>query len=243
MLSLIWIPFGVGVPPRFIWIFALKGFLLATSWYMTLKVVKTADLSIVIVTNILSAVLSFVLGIVILGEHAGIWQIVGSAVIILGVAGINLVGKKNEGRVTPLNFILLTICALITTASHIIDKYTTTYLNPQQTQFNFLFFVMLFSWVYFGVDCIKDRQFNIKRQDLKNYWIYLIGVFLFVADFFLFMAYKVPGSQMITISIISKLKVVVAVLAGVFIFKEKNMWKKLSLSAIVILGAVLVSIF
>ena len=147
LLSLIWIPFGVGVPPRFIWIFALKGFLLATSWYMTLKVVKTADLSIVIVTNILSAVLSFVLGIVILGEHAGIWQIVGSAVIILGVAGINLVGKKNEGRVTPLNFILLTICALITTASHIIDKYTTTYLNPQQTQFNFLFFVMLFSWV------------------------------------------------------------------------------------------------
>ncbi len=243
LLSLLWLPFGIKIPAKFVLIFALKGFLLSFSWFIVLKVLKTADLSIVTVTNILSAVLSFVLGIVLFKETAGAWQIIGSVIIVLGVALINLTNKNSKGQITTLQLALLLVSALITTSSNIIDKYTTSHLTSYQVQFWFLLFVCLFSWLFYAIECIKNKKFLIQKSDLKNYWIYLVGLFLFVGDFMLFRAYAVPNSQMITISILSKLKVVITVWLGTFIFKEKNVLKKLLLSSIVILGAILISVF
>ena len=242
LLSLMWLPLGIKIPAKFVLIFALKGFLLALSWFIILKVLKTADLSIVTVTNILSAVLSFILGIVIFKETAGVWQIVGSALIILGVALINLTNRNSKGQITMLQLVLLFVSMLITTSSNVIDKYTTSHLTSYQVQFWFLMFVCLFSWIFFAFECIKSKEFLIKKSDLKNFWIYLVGLFLFVGDFMLFRAYAVPNSQMITISILSKMKVVVIVLLGALIFKEKNVFKKLLLSLLVIAGAILISI-
>ncbi|MBP3345108.1 MAG: DMT family transporter [Clostridia bacterium] len=243
LLSLIWIPFGVSIPLKFIPIFALKGFLLALSWYLVLKVLKDVDISVVTVTNLLSAVLSFVLAIIIFNEKAGVWQIVGSAIVLLGVAGINLINRKGSGKTTPLQLIMLIISALITTSSNIIDKYTTTYLNSFQVQFWFLLFAAAFSWIFFSIDCIKQKQFLIKKTDLKNYWIYIVGFLLFIGDFMLFKAYAVPGSQMLTISVLAKFKNIVGILAGIIIFKEKQVWKKILLSLLVVAGVILISVF
>jgi drug/metabolite transporter (DMT)-like permease len=243
ILSLMWLPFDMKIPIKFILIFALKGLLLSVSWFIVLKVLKTADISIVTITNVLSAVLSFILGIIIFNEHAGLAQIIGSALIILGVALINLTNKNSSGQITFLQLLLLLISALITTSSNVIDKYTTTHLSSFQVQFWFLLFVCLFSWVFFTFECFKQKQFLIKKDDLKNVWIYLVGLFLFVGDFMLFKAYAVPNSKMITISILSKLKVVVSVFLGAMIFKEKNLIKKVLFSLIVILGAILISVF
>lgn len=243
LLSLMWIPFGMKIPTKFILIFALKGFLLAFSWFIILKVLKTADLSIVTVTNIISAVLSFVLGIVLFNETAGIWQIIGSIIIVLGVALINLTNRSSKGQITMLQLSLLLVSALITTSSNVIDKYTTNHLNSFQVQFWFLMFVCLFSWIFYLIECIRNKKFLMQKSDLKNYWIYLVGIFLFIGDFMLFRAYAVPNSQMLTISILSKMKVIVTVWLGTFIFKEKNILKKLLLSSLVILGAILISVF
>jgi len=242
LLSLIWIPFGVSVPINFIPIFALKGFLLSVSWFLILKILKDADLSATTVTQVISSVVTFVLGLIIFKEQTNILQIVGSVIIVVGVALTNLLNKNSKGKLTKTHLILLICSALITTSSNLIDKYTTTYLNAQQVQFWFLFFVCIFSWLFFTVECLINKKFLIAKQDLKNYWIYLIGLFLFVGDLFLFLAYKVPNSKMITISILSKFKVVVTVCAGIFIFKEKNIVKKIILTLLIVLGTILISI-
>jgi len=242
LLSLLWIPFGLKISLKFILIFAVKGFLLATSWFVLLKILKTADLSVVTVTRVLSSVLTFILGVSVFSESANAWQIVGMLIVVLSVAGINLCNKNSQGKITTLNFVLLILTSLIITTSNVIDKYTTTYLTQYQVQFWCLFFVCLFSWMYFLIDCVKNKEFLIKKTDLKNFWIYLIGIFLFVGDFWLFQAYKVPGSQMITISVISKLSAVITVLAGIFIFREKKIWQKLGLTLLAICGVIMISI-
>jgi len=243
LLSLMWLPFGMKIPAKFVLIFALKGFLLSFSWFIVLKVLKTADLSIVTVTNIISAVLSFILGIVLFNETAGVWQIIGSVIIVLGVALINLSNRNSKGQITMLQLALLLVSALITTSSNVIDKYTTSHLSSFQVQFWFLLFVCLFSWIFYAIECIKNKKFLLQKSDFKNYWIYLVGIFLFIGDFMLFRAYAVPNSQMITISILSKMKVIITVWLGTFIFKEKNILKKLLLSSLVIIGAILISVF
>lgn len=242
LCSLIWIPFGIAIPFEFILIFALKGFLLALSWLLILNVLKDADLSLVSIMNVISSVMSFILGIVVFQENTNILQIIGSIIIILCVAGINIVNKDKKGKISLTHMALLILSACITTASNIIDKYTTIHLTSFQVQFWFLLFACLFSWIFYVIFRFKDNSLVIKKDDFKNYWIYLIGIFLFIGDFWLFQAYKVPGSQMITISILSKLKIVVSILAGIIIFKEKNIIKKLILTILVVVGAILISL-
>ena len=223
LLSLIWIPFGVGVELKYVGILAIKGFLLALSWFIILKVLRNANLSLVATTKVVSSVITFVLGVIIFKEQAGWTQIVGSILVLLGVFGITIVIKNEKGELSIKNIIFLILSALITTTSNIIDKFTTDNLSTQQVQFWFLLFVCVFSWMFFMIECIRKKDFLIKKDDLKNFWIYLAGLLLFIGDIMLFMAYKVPGSQLITISVLIKLQVVVTVLASIAVFKEKNM--------------------
>ena len=242
LCSLIWIPFGLAVSFEFILIFALKGFLLALSWLIILRVLKDVDLSLVSIMNVVSSVITFVLGLIVFKETTNILQIIGSILIVLSVAGINMINNDKKGKTTLLHIALLILSAMITTSSNVIDKYTTEHLSSFQVQFWFLLFVCIFSWIFFAVLRIKDKSLTIRKDDLKNFWVYLIGIFLFVGDFWLFQAYKVPNSQMITISILSKLKIVITVLAGIVIFKEKNVLKKLLFTFLVVIGAILISI-
>lgn len=243
ILTLLWLPFGLSIPASFIPIFALKGFLLATSWFLVLKVLKTADLSLVMITGVLSSVLSFILGITIFHETTNALQIIGSTIIVLGVAIINFINGNREKKETKLiHFVVLFLSALISSTSNVIDKYTTTHLTPFQTQFWFAMFVALFSWIYFGIECVKSKEFLIKKEDLKNWRIYPIGILLFIGDVILFFAYKVPGSKMITISILLQLKVVISIIVGAFIFKEEKLFTKISVSLFVIAGAILIAL-
>lgn len=243
LMSLIWIPMGIAIPSNMIWIFIIKGLIASFNWYFVLRILKNTNLTLVIAMDMLSTVLTFIFGITIFGEVIRIMQIVGSILIVVGVALVNLLNKKETGKINVLHFFLLLLSAMISTACGIIDKYTTTYLTNFQVQFWFLLFACVFSWVYFSIDCFRAKQFLIKKEDLANYWIYFIALCLFLGDFMLFMAYRQPGSQMIIISIISKLKIIVTMFAGIFIFKEKNVAKKIALTLLIILGAIFVSIF
>ena len=242
LCALIWIPYGIRISSEFVLLLAFKGFILSISWFLTLKVLKTVDLSVVTITNILSAVLSFVLGIILFNESADILQIIGTILILFGATAINFVNRKGKGSATPLEIFFLVVCALISSTSSIIDKVTTLQLTTQQVQFWFLLFICIFSWIIFAFDSLKNKQFLIKKTDFKNYWIYLVGIFLFIADFFLFLAYKQPSSQMLTITVVSKLKIVVGVFTGFLIFKEKNLLKKILILLIVFAGVILISI-
>lgn len=237
------IPFGVVVPWHLIWILALKGFLIAVSWFFVLKILKTVDLTIVTVTDVLSAGLSFVLGLTLFGENASWLQVLGLVIIVLSVAAINLANRKCQGSANKLQILGLIFSALVSTSCNVFDKYTTTYLTPFQVQFWFLFFVCVFAWLFFVIKCLRTKRCLIQKKDFRNFWIYLSGFLLFLGDFFLFQAYRIPGSKMIIISILTKLKVVVAVLAGILIMKEKQVGKKLFFATTVIVGAVLVSVF
>ncbi|MBE5738761.1 MAG: hypothetical protein E7354_03455 [Clostridiales bacterium] len=242
LLMLLHLPFGVAVSWEYVLIFAFKGLILAVSWYVTLRVLQKVDLSIVTTTNILSAVLSFVFAIVIFKETAGWTKIIGSIIVVGGIAMLNLSNKKEKGSVNALQLCLLIFTALVSATCSVIDKYTTTYMTPHQVQFWFVVFTAFFSWVIFGIECAKKKEFSITKQDVKNVWVYLLGITLVAADFLLFTAYRVPGSQMITISMLSKMRALVPVFAGVLFYKEKNVVKKIVYAIIVVFGAVLLSL-
>lgn len=242
VLSQIWIPFGVAIPASYIWVFALKGFLLSFSWFCLLKVLKTADMSLVSLTTVLSSVITFLIGIFYFDESITWIQIIGSIIIVSGAVLINLVNKKEQSKTNLKQLLMLLASTLITSISNVIDKTTTDALESHQVQYWFLLFVFVFSCIFFAIECVKHKKFLIEKDDLKNFWIYLVGLFLFLGDMFLFMSYKSPDSQMIIISVISKFKMVVSVLLGLIFFKENNWRKKLLICFMIFAGILMVSL-
>ena len=242
LCSLIWIPFGVGISSDKIYLLMLKGFLLTINWFVLLRVLVDADVSIVSLTTVVSSVMTFAVGIFGFGERATIIQYVGAALIIFGAILINLTNKKEKGKVNAKVIILLLILAIIGSVCAIIDKYTTQTLSAFQVQFWFLLFTFAFSCIFFALECVKHKKFLLQKSDFKNYWIYIIGVALFLGDIFLFLSYTMTGSKMIIITSISKFKVVVSVLLGIFLFKEKSVLKKILISLLVFAGVLLISL-
>ena len=242
MLSLIWIPFNVSIDSKYIWLFVLKGFIIALSWFCTLKVMKTADVSLVALTTVLSAVITFLIGVFAFHESATWLQIVGAVVIVGGAVLINLMNKTDSKKANVTQILLLLLIAINSSASTVIDKVTTSVLEFHQVQFWFLLFVFLFSFLFFSIECLRNKKFLIEKNDFKNFWIYLVAFTLFIGDIFLFLSYKCADSQMIIISIVSQLKTVVAVLLGIVLFKEKNYMKKILISLLIFGGILMVSL-
>lgn len=242
LCSLVWIPFDVGISSDKIWLFVLKGFLLTINWFVLLRILKDADVSIVSLTTVVSSVITFIVGIVGFGERASVIQYIGAGLVILGAILINLINKKENGKINVKLIILLLISAIIGAVSAVIDKFTTQTLSAYQVQFWFLLFVFLFSCIFFAIECAKNKRFLLQKSDFKNYWIYIVGIALFLGDFFLFLSYTMTGSKMIIITTLSKFKVVVAVLLGIFLFKEKSVLKKILISLLVFVGVLLVSL-
>ncbi len=242
LCSLIWIPFGIGISGDKIWLFVLKGLILTINWFVLLRVLTNTEISLVSLTTVISSVITFAVGIFGFGERASVFQYVGAALIIFGAILINLTNKKEKGEANLKLVILLILSAVISAVSAIIDKYTTQTLSAFQVQFWFLLFTFIFSCIFFAIECVKNKKCLISKSDFKNIWIYIVGIALFFGDIFLFLSYTMTGSKMIIITSISKLKVVIAVLLGICLFKEKNVLKKVLISLLVFAGVLMISL-
>ena len=242
LCSLIWLPKIGPITTELLLIFVLKGIICPINWFLVLKVLKSANLSCVSLTTVVSTIFVFASGIIIFGESATIIQYFGSTIILASAIGINFINKKNNEPLSKRQFVYLIISALISTGCSIIDKYTTTYLSNFEVQFWFLLFACVFTWLLFSFESIRQKNCLIKKQDLKNFWIYLAGLALFLGDMFLFFAYAEPSSQMIMINILTKLKTIFAVVLGVIVFKEKNKWLKVLVAVCALAGVLMVSL-
>ena len=242
LLSLIWIPFGINVELKFVGLFALKGLILATAWFFILKVLKVADASLVSLSLVLSSVMTLIAGVIFFGESLNWLQIIGLLIVIGAVVSINFVGGKERKKIRVSHIFLLLLYAILNSMSSIIDKSTASGTEFYQVQFWFSLFLFVFSLVFFGFDCFKSKKFLVQKSDMKSFWIYLVAITLFLGDLLLFLSYRMPNASLMVITVVSKLKTIVGVVAGVLVFKEKNFIAKVIISLICVAGILLVSL-
>ena len=112
LCSLIWIPFNISIPIKFVWIFALKGIVIAINWFIVLKVLKHADISLVSLTVVLSTVLNFVFGIFVFDEDITLIQTFGVIIVITGAVLINYINKTEKGEINIKQILMLIISAI-----------------------------------------------------------------------------------------------------------------------------------
>jgi len=177
-------------------------------------------------------VFSTMLGVFVLGESFTVNKAIGVALVILGLMLVN--AKKNsssKGVSIPVLAVALLNC-FFNAVSGTMDKVLMGYMESTQLQFWF----MLFMTIIYGVTLIIRKE-KISIKSIKtNYWIPVMSLSLIIGDRLLFEANKNPLSEVTLMTVIKQSSVIVSVLTGYFVFKEKDILYKLMCTLIVLSG-------
>ncbi len=220
---------------------AIKSMIMASSWILAYQALK--HLPITIVTPIRSAgpFFTFIGAIFIYNEKPTTWQWVGFFCIILSVMLYSKIGKKEGINFKSNKWIFAIIGAtFLGTCSGLYDKFLiqSLALNPQTLLFWFSTYTILILLIILSFTWFPYKD---KRNAFKWRWsIPAVGFLLQTADYFYFKALQDPDALIMLLSAIKRSQIIIAVVVGGLIFKEKNKRKKLIPLAGIIIGVALI---
>lgn len=218
--------------PLYIFYAFLKALVVCTAWIFAFRALKNMSVSLYGVMDLSRMVFSTALGVFVLGEAFTVNKAIGVSLVILGLLLVNL-KKSTSGKgmsVTVLVAALLN--CFFNAVSGAMDKILMQYMKSSQLQFWFMFFMT----VIYGVVILIRRE-KISVKCLKtNFWIPLMSLSLIVGDKLLFEANRSPLSEVTLMTVIKQSSVLVTVLTGWLVFKEKHILYKLMCTGIVLMG-------
>ncbi len=206
----------------------IKSMIMTTSWVLAYQALK--HLPITIVTPIRSAgpFFTFIGAILIYQEKPNFLQWIGFFLIIFSVILYSKIGKKEGINFKRNKWIFAIIGATFLGASSgLYDKFLiqNLTLNPQTLQFWFCWYTILILLVILSLTWFPYRE---KRKAFKWRWtIVAVGILLQAADYFYFKALQDPDALIMLLSAIKRSQLIIAVVIGGLVFKEKNKRKKL----------------
>ncbi|WP_378174136.1 EamA family transporter [Aquimarina sp. SS2-1] len=206
----------------------IKSMIMAASWVLAYQALK--HLPITIVTPIRSAgpFFTFIGAILIYQERPNSLQWIGFFLIIFSVILYSKIGKKEGINFKKNKWIFAIIGATFLGASSgLYDKFLiqSLELNPQTLQFWFCWYTVLILLVILSLTWFNNPE---KRKKFTWRWtIVAVGVLLQAADYFYFKALQDPDALIMLLSAIKRSQILIAVVIGGLIFKEKNKRKKL----------------
>jgi len=216
---------------------ALKSFVIFIAWICSFLAIKKMPISMYGVLDLSRVLFSTLLGAFVLGEVLTNGQIIGLVLVMTGLLFLGQVrrGKSGGEDKVDVRYLLLAILScLLNGVSGMMDKLLMKDVTSGQLQFWYMFFLtaMYFTYVLFA-------RTKIHWKDLiTNYWIWILSILFVIADRALFIANGMPDSKVTIMTLIKQSGCVVTILAGKFIFKEKNIGYKLLCAGIVVAGIV-----
>ncbi|OUS00140.1 permease [Flavobacteriales bacterium 33_180_T64] len=219
----------------------IKSMLMTSSWVLAYQALK--HLPITIVTPIRSAgpFFTFIGAILIYQEQPNGMQWIGFFLIIFSIILYSKIGKMEGINFKRNKWIFAIIAATFLGASSgLYDKFLiqSLVLNPQTLQFWFCWYTLLILLAILSVIWFPNAQ---KRKEFKWRWtIVAVGILLQAADYFYFKALQDPEALIMLLSAIKRSQILIAVVIGGLVFKEKNKRKKLVPLAGILIGVFLI---
>jgi len=206
----------------------IKSMIMASSWILAYQALKHLPLTIVTPIRSAGPFFTFIGAIFIYQEKPSFWQWIGFFVIILSVLLYSKLGKK-EGIIFKKNKWIFAIigATFLGALSGLYDKFLiqSLTLNPQTLQFWFCFYTIVILLIILSLTWFPNAT---KRKAFTWRWsIPAVGILLQTADYFYFKALQDPEALIMLLSAIKRSQILIAVVAGGIIFKEKNKRKKL----------------
>ena len=224
------------IESKYLLIIFFKSTIIFIAWILAFKAIKKLNVSTYGILDMSKILFSTSLGIIFLSESLVLNQIIGMIIIILGLLLSNM--KKTSGKIKTETkaIVFVLISCILNSSSALIDKVIMNNITSVQLQFWFILFLAVWYWIYV---IFSKEKVDIKKT-LKNPWIYILSIILVLGDRMLFNANAITESTVSGMSLIKQISVVVTIVIGGLMFKEKNILYKLICATIIFLGIILV---
>lgn len=218
--------------PKLIFFIFIKAVVVCTAWICALTALKKMSVSLYGIMDLSRMIFSTFLGIFILGETLTLNKTIGVILVIIGLLLVNLKKNTETKGLTYITLIIALLNCFFNAVSGTMDKVLMKYMESSQLQFWF----MLFMTIIYGI-ILLIRKEKVSISCLKtNYWIPIMSLSLIIGDRLLFEANASPLSEVTLMTVIKQSSVLITVLTGWIVFKEKNILYKLFCTAIVLTG-------
>lgn len=233
---------------QYLWV-ALKAFVIFVAWIAGFKAIKKLPISLCGVLDLSRVLFATLLGVIVLGEKITFYKGIGLLFVSGGLLFLKfnpfvkkekvmegeskeLVLPESENKSSNSFFIFLAFLSCILNAvSGLLDKILMKEMNSSQLLFWYTFFMVIYYAIYALV-----RRVKISRSVWKNVWVWILAVGIIVMDKSLFIANAYPESQITIMTLIKQTSVIIAIIGGKFVFKEKNIFHKSICAAIIVAG-------
>ncbi len=232
---------------QYLWV-ALKAFVIFVAWIAGFKAIKKLPISLCGVLDLSRVLFATLLGVIVLGEKITFFKGIGLVLVSAGLLFLKfnpfikkesvieekVTAGENEGQKSASNsfFIFLAFLSCVLNAvSGLLDKILMKEMNSSQL----LFWYTLFMVIYYAIYALV-RRVKINRSVWKNIWVWFLAVGIIVMDKSLFIANAYPESQITVMTLIKQSSVIIAIIGGKFVFKEKNILHKSICAAIIVAG-------
>ena len=213
----------------------IKSFVIFIAWILSFKAIKHMPISLYGILDLSRVMFTTLIGFIVLKESASVNQIIGLILVALGLIFLKRRKSDEAEDVKPLIVVLALISCMLNSVSAFLDKVLTQYVTSSQLQFYYMLFLVLLYLAYLIID---RSEVDIKKS-VKNYWIWILAIMFAIADKSLFVANANPDSKITIMTLIKQSGCVITILAGKFLYKEKNMLHKFVCAAVVITGIVI----
>ena len=224
-----------GVEAKQMMYIALKAFVIFVAWIAGFQAIKKIPISLYGILDLSRVLFATFLGVIVLQETLSVYQVIG---LVLVAGGLLLLKVKKPGQsegAGRIYVVLAFVSCLLNAVSGLMDKILTKSVTPVQLQF----WYMLFLTMYYGLYLLFSRTKVDWKNIWKNYWIWILSLLFVIADRALFVANENPDSKVTVMTLIKQSGCLVTILAGKFLYKEKNIGHKLVCAAIIVAGIVI----
>jgi len=238
------------MPNKYFFLIGFKSFVIFLAWILSFKAIDQIPISIYGVVDLSRIIFSTLFGIFVLHETITLNSSIGFVLVIFGLLFLKIYptikekqASNNEGKSSSnyykeyiqSKYIIMCLCScLLNAVSGCLDKVYMADITASQLQFWYMFYLTLMYGLYFIITRIK-----INISVWKNIWIWLLSILFFLADKALFIANGHVDSKVTIMTLIKQSACIVSILAGKFVFKEKNIGYKLFCALIILIGIVI----
>ncbi|MBD5520565.1 MAG: EamA family transporter [Lachnospiraceae bacterium] len=231
---------SVGIEPRFYLYIAMKAFVIFLAWMFSFRAIKKMPISLYGVLDLSRVFFATMLGVAVLQEVLGVLQVIGLLFVSAGLFLLKYHPKSlraaNSVEAVEAKYVVMAfVSCLLNAVSGLLDKILMRDITSYQLQFWYLLFLTLF---YLTFILVTRTPVKWKRA-VSNKWVWLLSLLIVVADKALFVANGMEGSRITVMTLLKQAGCIVTILAGRFLFKEKDTTHKLVCAAIIITGIVL----
>ena len=232
---------AMGLELHFYFYIAMKSFVIFLAWMCSFKAIKKMPISLYGVLDLSRVLFATLLGVAVMQEILGPYQVLGLLLVSAGLLllkyhpGSRQNGVSKAGEAVEVRYVVMAFAScLLNAVSGLLDKILMKDISSSQLQFWYLLFLTLFYLLFILVSRVPVNW----GSAVRNQWVWLLSLLIVIADRALFVANGMEGSRITVMTLLKQSGCVVTILAGRFLFREKNTTHKLVCAAIIIAGLV-----